>query len=267
MGTTTVMNNEQIVGYRLDHVDLIHEYQCSPSFKELIETENFICVKGILVINFPPYIEPLHGPFPTGLNMTEHAWENIEQCCLRFARIDRNEGEDAIGVSSDAAGLLSNAAGRSPAFKPDEHNLRVFERSKELRCFYDDFVEQHRFASSTSMNFAEEAFAHIKRLKMNKTVFCNKTFLSGRTYDRIKHDRINDPTLETVMAICIGLGLGMGYGESLLAKGGYILSNSPRQIAYKMLLYSYRGHGILECNELLEALNLPSLARKRSKIR
>jgi hypothetical protein len=255
-----VVNEQELSSYQLDHENSIHEYQCTPAFRELIETENFVCVKGMFVINFPPYIERV----PTGLEMTEHAKGNLDQCCLRFALQDADDGARKTKSRIDAAAVSATAtSGHPSAFRPDEHNMKVFERSKELRRFYHDLVEQSKFSESTSLSFSQEAYAHVERLKMNKTVFCNKTLLSGKTYDRIKHNRLDDPSLETVMSVCIGLELGMSYGESLLAKGGYLLSTSPRKTAYKMLLYSYKGHSILECDELLEALNFPLLARRR----
>src|SRR5690606_41414865 len=81
----------------------------------------------------------------------------------------------------------------------------------------------------------------------------------------LDHVKLNNPTLEIVVEICIGLELIPTYSEEILRLAGYTLNNTPQQLAYKKLIHSYRGHSIYECNEVLEALGLSPLCAKAYK--
>jgi hypothetical protein len=63
------------------------------------------------------------------------------------------------------------------------------------------------------------------------------------------------------MQFAVGLSLGGPLGEQLLELAGYKLNAS--QLAYKKILYSYRGHSIYECDEVLTALGLQSILPKQ----
>ena len=120
----------------------------------------------------------------------------------------------------------------------------IINRSEELKKFHEEFVEEGQHLSRTTQTFSQVVYGHIKRKGYNKVVFIEKTLLSGKTYDRIKNNELNNPTLETVVAICIGLELSPTYSEEILRLAGYTLNNTPQQLAYKKLIHSYRGHSI-----------------------
>lgn len=114
------------------------------------------------------------------------------------------------------------------------------------------------------MNFAQTAWAHIERKKISRKDFCEKTLLSDKTYDRLRDNRLPSPTLQTVMQICVGLELGGVLGEQLLELAGYKLN--AQQVAYRKILYAFRGHSIYECDEVLTALGMPSILPKQYRV-
>jgi hypothetical protein len=61
------------------------------------------------------------------------------------------------------------------------------------------------------------------------------------------------------MALCLGLQLGLEDSERLLERAGYRLNTSPLHLAYRKLLACRSGHDLDSCNELLEALGLPTI--------
>jgi len=151
-----------------------------------------------------------------------------------------------------------------PAFNPNNpHDQKVFERSEEFDLFQSAYDEEVAFRSITERNFAQLTYDHIKRKGYNKKVFYEKTLLSGKTYDRIKSNKLANPnpTLETVMAVCIGLELGITYGIQLLEAAGYKLSNSPLHCAYHQLLATCCGKDIFKCNEILMKLGFQPIKK------
>lgn len=250
--------------YSISLSDSFFEYYSNPAFADIIDSGNFIYVDGHYVINDPKYIKRSE----TGsIDLTDYAKLHVDECCLKFDLKVNEASKMDIVVYLDSV-MFRKATpdyNRVPAFNPDNHNMEVFNRSEELKRFHDELVQESQYLSSTTQNFAQAAYGHIKRKGYNKSVFTEKTLLSGKTFDRIKKNELNNPTLETVMAICIGLELSPSYSEELLRLAGFTLSNSPQQLAYKKLLHSYRGHSIYECNEVLEALGLSPLCAKAYK--
>jgi hypothetical protein len=177
--------------------------------------------------------------------------------------IVQKAGQDDNDTALTAAAFeKAGAYRRLPILDPGNHNLAVFQRSQELRDFHDDLVKQSRRLAETEMSFAQLAAWHIRERGYNKAVFRTKTLLSGKTYERIMANRLPNPDLNTVMAICLGLRLSIRESELLLEKAGYRLGSSPQHLAYHKLLSAFVGHSLAECNEVLEALDLSPITAK-----
>lgn len=129
----------------------------------------------------------------------------------------------------------------------------------------DELLDECEFARQHSESFSQIAFAHIKRMSFSKAMFEEKTLLSARTFDRIKSNELENPTIETVMAICIGLELGIEQGGPLLEIAGYKLGQSHLHRAYRKILSSFKGRSIYECDEFLEELGLQPICKRALK--
>jgi hypothetical protein len=253
-------------GYVVDIADSFDEYCTNAAFRQLLDDGRFIFIApGYLVINDPRYVACTEQ----GPALTEYAKAHIAECCLRFKQRLGQEGpEGAAGGAADAESTAGRAQapgkerrhqGQTTVFNPSRHNMTVFNRSRELRRFYDELMEDGRFAAETSMTFAQLVAAFIRRKGYNRQVFTEKTGLSTRTYNRIMDNELPAPSLDTVMAICIGLQLGSGQSERLLEAAGYKLNASPLHMAYRKLLATHIGHPLEACNEVLAALALPPI--------
>lgn len=247
--------------YSISLSDSFFEYFSNPFFRRLIDSGNFTYLDGHYVINDPKYIK---RSVLGGISLTDYAKMHIDECCIRFDLKYNVTAKTDVVIYLDFIEFRKATPNynRVPAFNVDNHNMEVFNRSEELKKLHKEYIEEGQFLSTPAGNFAQVAYAHIQRKGYNKAVFCDKTLLSGKTFDRIKDNRLPNPTLETVMQICIGLELGGIYGEQLLEIAGYKLNNSPQQLAYKKLLHSYYGHSIYECDEVLRALGLASIVPK-----
>jgi len=124
-------------------------------------------------------------------------------------------------------------------------------------------IEEYQEFQMTTMgySFSETVSYLIKKQKLNRVLFYEKTLIDHRQFSRILKNEVNNPRFDTVIAICIGLNLGLLYGEPLLRKCGYTL-DCDSKAAYKVLLASYCGRSITECNEYLVAQGLKPLLAK-----
>jgi hypothetical protein len=240
--------------------DSFFEYFSNVDFRRQIDSGNFIYVDGHYVIDDPKYVmRTVLG----GLDLTDYAKLHVDECCLRFDLKYNTSAQNDIVVYLDSITYRKATPNynRVPEFNSDNHNEAVFARSEELKKFREEYAEELAFFTKPTLNFAQTAWAHIERLGLSRQEFCEKTLLSEKTYERIRNNNLRDPKLQTVMQFAVGLSLGGPLGEQLLELAGYKLNNS--QLAYKKILYSYRGHSIYECDEVLTALGLQSILPKQ----
>jgi DNA-binding phage protein len=246
-------------GYFVTILESYKQYCANSAYRQLLDGEGFVHLPiGCLIINHPKYVTLTER----GLELTEYARAHLDECCLCFrlgaAHKEDSDDEDSAGAgNASEKRRLKETHRRTPVFILDDHNMEVFSRSEELRRFHDELMEDARFLRETELDFAQLAAHYIRRRGYNKVVFCMKTHLSSKTYERIMSDELPNPALETVMAICLGLQLGIDDSERLLERAGFKLNASPLHLAYCKLLACRVGHDLDACNELLEALGLP----------
>lgn len=257
--STDSLQKNQTYGISLS--ESFAEYYTNPEFAKLIDSGNFVYVSGRYVISDSKYIKNSEDG---RLDLTDYAKLHLDECSLLF---ELNK-ESMVGAGYPAAEghrkdiLKCKIVSK---FNSNNHNMEMFARSEELKRFHDEFVEESKHLSSVNQSFSKAVYGHIQRKGYNKVIFTDKTLLSEKTFDRIKNNQLNQPNLETVMAICIGLELSPTYCEELLKIAGFTLNHSRQQLAYRKILYSFRGHSICECNEVLAALDLPLICARAYK--
>ena len=148
------------------------------------------------------------------------------------------------------------------SFNAPKHNMAVFKRTKLLEQFYFELAEEYAADIELGTTFAQAAQVHIERKGVNKAAFETLTLLDGKTYDRIQKNNLPNPSLNTAMAVCIGLKISGVAAEDLLLKAGYRLGISLLHQTYRKFLNSHKGYSIFEYNEILGGLGLPLIQAK-----
>jgi hypothetical protein len=87
------------------------------------------------------------------------------------------------------------------------------------------------------------------------------TLHNRNTYYAIKNNNLK-PEIETIVAICIGLGLDIHTSEELLSRRGLGFDTSSKHYTYRILITLYSHNGIDYCNDLLEEMAMPLLGSK-----
>ena len=173
-------------------------------------------------------------------------------------------------ISNNKICKFDNHVACNPIFDENKHDMEKINSSKKLNKFHEKLLVAG-IRAMYSKNFCELAWSHIQRCckyrhkETPKEAFRRMTLLSDKTFDRIEDGTLIKPTLETVMAICVGLDLGAVDGILLLKSAGYDFSDtqSPILIAYLTILHEHVDiDGIFDCNELLIAHGYPPLCKK-----
>lgn len=245
--------------YSISLSDSFFESVANKAFCRYLESGNFVYVDSHFVINDPKYVIRTDA----GVQMTSYAKAHADECCLIFDLKPNPNAAMDIVVYLDSV-MYRKATpdyNRVPEFDESTHNMEVFNRSEDLKKLHASFMQQGQYAVQCQKPFCQQAMEAIKFVKANKAVFCEKTMLSEKTYERLETNKMPKPTLETVMCICIGLSLGINISNQLLNAAGYELNNTPQQVAYKAFLTSFVGHTLYECDEALKALGLSPLIK------
>ncbi len=250
------LNKDQT--YSISLSDAFFEYFSNKEFTRYINSGNFVYVDGHYVINNPSYIRVTEDGV---LELTEYARNHVDECCLIFNLTIDDAAQTDIVVYKDTV-MYRKATkdyNRVPQFHEEKHNMELFNRSEELKRLHAEFIAEGAEIETIGESFSQLAFRYIEAKGYNRVVFAQKTLLSEKTYDRLKKNEVHTPSLDTVMAICIGLKFTPAMCEELLKKAGFVLGNSPQHVAFKKLIYCFNGHSIYECNEVLEALGLAQI--------
>ena len=236
--------------------DSFYEYYANQDFRNLIDSDNFTYIDGHYVINDPKYVarSSFNGP-----NLTKYAKLHVNECCVRFDLLYNPSVKEDITDYLNTVEFRKATPNykRVPKYTLDNHNEELFNRSEKLKRFHEEYVEEYEFINKAQLNFAQTAWAHIERLHCDRSKFCKRTLLSEKTYDRLRDNEIRRPSFETVMLVCIGLGLGGICSEQLVELAGYKLN--AERLGYKKVLYSFHGHSVFECDEIITGLGLPSI--------
>lgn len=90
--------------------------------------------------------------------------------------------------------------------------------------------------------------------------FWDRTLLHKNYYYDIKNDHFNNPTKETLMALCVGLGLTLHVVEKVLSKAGFVLrEHDDPDRAYRLILGRFPGLSIDDFNNLLARAGIKPL--------
>jgi DNA-binding Xre family transcriptional regulator len=124
----------------------------------------------------------------------------------------------------------------------EAHFIKEWERGVKLCCGLP--------------NLFPDALAYL----MDKTCITNedladKAWLDVRTIQRLRTDVEQNPTLTTVVKICLALELPMAVSEIMVRKAGREFRVGTVDMAYHHLLTWCVGYDLLECNKIIGSMN------------
>ena len=124
----------------------------------------------------------------------------------------------------------------------ETHFIKEWERGFKLLCKLP--------------NLFPDALAYL----MDETCISNeelayKAWLDVRTIQRLRTDVEQNPTLTTIVKICLALELPMAVSEIMVSKAGKKFRVGTVDMAYHHLLTWCVGYDLQECNEIIEKMN------------
>jgi len=105
---------------------------------------------------------------------------------------------------------------------------------------------------------------HMDKLHLTNEAMSKVCLINEDTIRRYRNgSNKSKPSIQTVVALCVGLKLPLTFCFDLVHKAGFIFTSDPSDIAYQTILCNATRLNIYQCNQLLRDANIPQLVKEK----
>ena len=105
---------------------------------------------------------------------------------------------------------------------------------------------------------------HMNKLHLTNEALAGQCLINEDTIRKYRNgSNKSKPTIQTVVALCVGLRLPLPFSLELVHKAGHNFTGEPSDIAYLTILSTMTGCRIYDCNALLRSTGVPPLAKEK----
>lgn len=224
--------------------------------KSALASGDFVYVDCMFCINDEKYIK---ATVDGGCTLTSYARQHVDECCIKFKqtfKVERTHG-DAFYTQCSLCKDVDASTFCEHKCIDDEDTQDVKKRAAELKRLKNEGDRIMEIYRTLPMSFSGTLDAHMKRLmkedgkKMTNLELSLRTGLSDRYIQELRKNEVNNISLYTVCAICIGLHLHPIFGNDLIEKSN---NNYPKTVEgfFARFLIEHQYNDSLElCNQKL----------------
>lgn len=240
----------------IDERSVINLNYFDKNFNKLTANNRFIHFNGLLILNSPKFV------FCDGeqLKLTPFAKDHAEQCCLKFSRNIRtnpnfdNSYYSLCSLCRDADAYCYIEQTCNLLKEPESE---IFKNEDELKRINEELNRIIRIQKELPATFADTLDFHINRTTFSNERIAERCELSDKTIRELRKGRSDNPSIGTVLALCIGLNLHPEFSYDLIEKAGYNINKpSKENAAYKFLINYHHMESLRSWNETLARLDL-----------
>lgn len=247
-GQTFIIDRNNIIVESLFNQDLADDFKAG----------RFIHAGGLFVINDPKYVSIIEDIEPA---LTEYALEHVDECCLVFDRTTRvsSHYDDSFYRICFLCRDADSKSFVEAKFNPREgKNEDVQKRAREMATIAAEAKRISDILAEVPSSFCGTLDYHIKRRKYTNEKLEERTGISSRMLQDYRNKKDAKPTLQSVLALCIGLNLHPSFSYDLIAKAGYnIMTASEEFLVYRYLIDNHHMENIFMWNEKLRDAGIP----------
>lgn len=247
-GQTFIIDRNNIIVESLFNQDLVDDFKAG----------RFIHAGGLFVINDPKYVNIIEDTEPA---LTEYALEHVDECCLVFDRTTRvsSHYDDSFYRICFLCRDADSKSFVEAKFNPREgKNEDVQKRAREMATIVAEAKRISDILAEVPSSFCGTLDYHIKRRKYTNEKLEERTGISSRMLQDYRNKKDAKPTLQSVLALCIGLNLHPSFSYDLIAKAGCnIMTASEEFLVYRYLIDNHHMENIFMWNEKLRDAGIP----------
>lgn len=246
--------------FSISEKDALIQGFINPNLREKLNTGNYIFVDSHFCINHPKYVQyNMWGE----AYLTDYARYHMDECCLVFdIAFDRPVGifnEDfyykCVLFKDATSDIIFEAR-----FSDSSINNSVDAQAEAIMSYSKEIA---KVLQAMPGNFPAALVYLMEWKGITNENLAEKTFLDTRTIQRLRNDFDNKTSIETVIAICIGLQLPPAISSRLIDLSTCSLGVGDTHVAYHCILTSYYTRPIIDCNTLLTNMSLKPLTKAK----
>lgn len=242
----------------IDRNNVIIQSLLNPDLSEDIAARRFIHAGGLLVINDPQYVSIVEDSEPT---LTEYALEHVDECCLVFDRTTRvsTQYDDSFYRICFLCRDADSKSFVEAKFNPREgKNEDVQKRAREMTTIAAEAKRISDILAEIPSSFCGTLDYHVKRRGYTNEKMEERTGISSRMIQDYRNKKDAKPTLQSMLALCIGLNLHPSFSYDLINKAGYnIMAANEEYLIYRYLIEHHHMENIFMWNEKLQDAGIP----------
>lgn len=242
----------------IDRNNIIIQSLLNPDLSEDIAARCFIHAGGLLVINDPQYVSIVEDSEPT---LTEYALEHVDECCLVFDRTTRvsTQYDDSFYRICFLCRDADSKSFVEASFNPKEgKNEDVRKRAREMAAIAAEAKRVADILAEVPSSFCGTLDYHIKRRGYTNEKMEERTGISSRMIQDYRKKKDSNITLQSVLALCIGLNLQPAFSYDLILKAGFnIMTAKDEHLIYRYLIEHHHMENIYMWNEKLQDAGIP----------
>lgn len=232
--------------------------------RELVEKGLIVYTGCVFCVNDEKYVveskDPRHD-----IELSQYALEHADECCLIFDRVyQRSEHSQEVALyslfylSKEVTASAYVEAHYNPNFK---NNQSVEKIAEELAKIRKQWEKQACIEAEMPDDFAGTLKYHMERKGISIYDLEDRTDLS-HTIIKNYRSGSKEPSLESLMAIFVGLNLKEDYCDDMLDKLGRKLRNDDKGRIYRMLIHEHSDGDLEQWNRILEAAGYDKIPKK-----
>ena len=231
--------------FTIPYADLFKAYGFDPEFKKLIDSGRFIFADRHLVLNNEKYIVKDQSGNAT---LSEYALSHMEECCVVFTK-----GYSYQSKYQGARYYTQFMRNAAPVENQIEYSFELNVHNKTLLAQIKNAKRRSEALRRYPGSFAETLVALQKERKLSNKQLSDRSLVGEKTIQRLRNDEEYPTSVQTVLALCIGLKLPLPEAEMLLGKTDYKLNSMKNEgYVYQCVLAACAENSIYEINEMLK---------------
>lgn len=231
--------------FTIPYADLFKAYCFDREFKKLIDSGQFIFADRHLILNNEKYIARDQSGNTT---LSEYALSHMDECCVVFSK-----GYSYQSKYQRARYYTQFMRNSAPvenqveySFELNAHNKALLNQIKNAKCRSEAL---RRYPGS----FAETLVALQKERKLSNKQLADRSLVGEKTIQRLRNDEEYPTSVQTVLALCVGLKLPLPEAEMFLGKTDFKLNSMKNEgYVYQCVLAACAENSIYEINEMLK---------------
>lgn len=235
---------------------LLSEHQ---SIKNRLAEGGLVYIESHICLNDSKYIALSEAGVP---KLTYYARTHMDECCLVFEKSNHNQGSSKVTFTN----VLNNSAELSitPSFKypASDRNLDIEFRARllcELGFELSQVLKELPCDFGGALNYLR------KYRKLTNEALSELSLLSVEYISKLQNNHIKEPSVKTVVALCIAMSLHFQLSDELLKRSGRSLRSLSMEedMLYNLMIMSSSDYTVEECNQILIENNFTPLTIKK----